>query len=372
MSNYQPLEDININDEEDNNLNNQNNQNNDNQNQNLPNQDEEEEEEEEIFDKHADSVLAILRPVAITMFLVIFIVKLLSGPNQQVSIVLAYNEQASDSAGTKLLGSLINAVIFVALITVTTIVFVLLYKYRCMKVIYGWLILATILLLAMFGGLLAYFVLDALNLPMDFITLSIILWNFTIVGILSIFWYAPAIINKAYLIIISALMAVFFTRIPEWTTWALLGAIALYDVFAVLCPRGPLRVLVDISQQRQENIPALLYNGSIFIMMVNEDLDDKVEIDEEPTGRGIKLGLGDFVFYSVLVGRAAMFDMITVFTCFIAIITGLFFTLILLGIFRKALPALPISIALGIIFFITTSYFLVPFILLLGSNSIFV
>jgi hypothetical protein len=37
--------------------------------------------------------------------------------------------------------------------------------------------------------------------------------------------------------------------------------------------------------------------------------------------KGVKLGLGDFVFYSVLMGRAALFDMITVFTCFIAIIT---------------------------------------------------
>ena len=39
------------------------------------------------------------------------------------------------------------------------------------------------------------------------------------------------------------------------------------------------------------------------------------------TENSVRLGLGDFIFYSVLIGRAAMYDITTVFTCLLAIVT---------------------------------------------------
>lgn len=86
------------------------------------------------------------------------------------------------------------------------------------------------------------------------------------------------------------------------------------------------------------------------------------ESEEFDTSRGIRLGLGDFVFYSVLVGRAAMYDLMTVYACYLAIIAGLGCTLILLSICRHALPALPISIALGMGFYFLTRLLLEPFV----------
>jgi presenilin 1 len=229
---------------------------------------------------------------------------------------------------------------------------------------YGWLIGSTTLTLGFFGGTLLYLVAVASNTPLDYGTLAFVMWNFALCGILAVFWRAPPIVNRAYLIAVSALMAVFFTFMPEWTTWSLLVAISLYDLAAVLLPYGPLRLLVEAAQQRQEHIPALLYNGMAEPEQQGEE--------EDKEGTGVKLGLGDFVFYSVLLGRAALFDILTVFTCFVAILTGLFGTLILLSIFQKALPALPFSIALAMVFFFLTRYFLLPYVLFVAAANVLV
>ena len=109
----------------------------------------------------------------------------------------------------------------------------------------------------------------------------------------------------------------------------------------------------------------------------------------------IKLGLGDFVFYSVLVSRAAKYGFAAFAACFlvilgvsrddrgnvwpshfvtypvtrhnalrsyISILQGLGMTLVLLAVFRKALPALPISILLGVFFYLCTRFLITPFI----------
>jgi len=329
---------------------------------------EDEEEEEEELAYQAETVITIMKPVCITMAFVVWAVKTVNiaqSTGSSSPAFMVYNENSNDSSGTKLLGSLLNAIIFLVAILVTTILFVVLYKYRCLKIIYGWLITSSLMMLGLFGGVFFMLLLQSYNLAADYMTFSFAIWNFSVVGIVSIFWHAPTKVNQAYLVLVSALMAIFFTRLPDWTTFSILTIVAIYDLFAVLCPNGPLKVLVETAQERKEPIPALIYNASVFLLMADKQ-------EPAPKRKGVKLGLGDFVFYSVLIGRAALFDMITVFSSFIAIITGLFFTLLLLAILRKALPALPISIGLGLLFYFLTRIFLLPFVIVLGKNQVFI
>lgn len=278
------------------------------------------------------------------------------------------------------------------------------------------------------------------------------------------------------MVALGIIVAAWFTSLPEWTTWVLLVALALYDLVAVLAPGGPLKILVELASSREDELPALVYearptvsrnregsslgllvggvseSSSVELQVVarendtvgdsehrviqigedgisregetsplvnngrerrssstesseysvdvsgdrnrqhNSHVGSEIVVDEERAPlvemlgyregterggsetsgviatRGIKLGLGDFVFYSVLVGRAAMYDLMTVYACYLAIISGLGCTLILLAVCRHALPALPISIILGVVFYFLTRLLMEPFVVGTSTN----
>jgi len=92
------------------------------------------------------------------------------------------------------------------------------------------------------------------------------------------------------------------------------------------------------------------------------DAGDDDSDGEPEMNSSIKLGLGDFIFYSVLVSKAAMYSFATFAACTLVILAGLGATLVLLSVYHKALPALPISIFLGVVFYLLTRTLIEPWI----------
>lgn len=450
-----------------------------------------------VLDTLGAEVLAVMSPVSICMALVVLLISLLSPPSSGsaagapppvTAATLVYLESPNDSPGQKLLGALLDAAVFVALVAAVTFVLVALYYYRCTGFLKNYMRFSAFFVIFSMGGAIVSTVLRRLAAPLDAPTVLLLLFNGAAVGVLSVFASAvPIIVRQGYMVALAVIVAAWLSRLPEWTTWIMLVALALYDLVAVLAPRGPLRMLVELASSRDDELPALVYEarptvgpptsssfyasamGSVEMQtMTNsgraggsrydrveqeedtsravvemrdlgemnrsrgsalqmENLEREIPVtstelpsnqggssqhaviqieqpeeereplvssastnnaasDEEhrqssssepvlefemfESTRGIKLGLGDFVFYSVLVGRAAMYDLMTVYACYLAIIAGLGCTLILLSICRHALPALPISIMLGVTFYFLTRLLMEPFVVGASTNLV--
>ncbi|RYR53732.1 hypothetical protein Ahy_A06g028956 isoform A [Arachis hypogaea] len=384
--------------------------------------------ESSILESIGVEIIGVMSPVSICMFLVVLLVYSLSSsssPSSAVSDIrtaanLVYAENPSDTAAQKLEGALLNALVFVILIAIVTFLLLLLYYYNCTSFLKHYTRFSAFFVLGSMGGSIFLSLIQRFSIPVDSVTCFILLFNFTVVGVLSVFGTGiPIIVRQSYMVCLGISVAAWLTKLPEWTTWVLLVALAVYDLVAVLAPGGPLKMLVELASSRNEELPALIYearpttvaragsrgvtagepssapssssSSAIELQAVSRDNKDRNRsqggrndeeersplvgngggeggIVDEIAERGIKLGLGDFVFYSVLVGRAAMYDLMTVYACYLAIISGLGCTLILLSVCRQALPALPISITLGVLFYFLTRLLMEPFIVGTATN----
>lgn len=376
-----------------------------------------------ILDTLGVDLLSVICPVSISMLLVVILISSISStttsPPITTAATLVYQESPSDSTSQKLSGALLNALVFVLLISAVTFLLVLLYYYNFTNFLKNYTRFSSFFVLFSMGGSILISVIVHFSIPIDSISFLLLLFNFSVIGVSSVFSNSfPILLKQGYMVSLGVIVAAWLTRLPEWTTWVLLLALAVYDLVAVLCPGGPLRLLVELASARDDDLPALVYEArpninnhsssssvpavvlptvvmadvemqpvthssssstepDIIAIDINDNGEHEAErsplvnnprseMDEEyeemESTRGIRLGLGDFVFYSVLVGRAAMYDLMTVYACYLVIISGLGCTLILLTVWKKALPALPISITLGVAFYFLTRLLMEPFV----------
>lgn len=176
-----------------------------------------------------------------------------------------FDTSNSSGVGTLAL-SLANGLVMVSVICLMTFVIVLLYKMKFMKCLIGYMIMCSATLLGVLGGNLFTTALMIYNIPLDNFSYYFAIYNFCVVGVLSVFWGQgiPKWITQAYLMATAVILAWHLSYFDSWTTWSLLTMLALYDLCAVLTPCGPLRFLVDLmSQEDAAEMPGLLYEAEL-------------------------------------------------------------------------------------------------------------
>lgn len=163
---------------------------------------------------------------------------------------------SSGDDGEKLGGALLNVLIVMVILITMTFALVYCYKKKWYRLMDGFLALSTF----MIAGLIFYYylveLLWATNTVMSWPTLVFIIHQFCWGGMFAIHWKAPLRVRQFYLVAVSVLMALVFVKfLPEWTTWILLAVVACYDLVAVLCPFGPLNMLIKEVQGTSFDLP---------------------------------------------------------------------------------------------------------------------
>ena len=153
-------------------------------------------------------------------------------------------DDSGDSNTEKLGKSMINALTIVGTMAALTFVIVFLYYIRCTRFLQGYMIFSSFTLLSFMGGILFSTALQQFDIAMDAFSFFFLLYTFAIGGVISIFYQKgiPFQMTQGYLIITSVLLAWQLSKFDEYTCFALLVALAFYDLCAVLTPCGPLKV----------------------------------------------------------------------------------------------------------------------------------
>ena len=323
----------------------------------------------------ARKVIRLIVPVVGTMVVDAILTRVIEnqeGPGTVSKSVV--NTMGRNERGASMTEALAMAISFMLSIVIGTGLILVLYFAKLTKVILGWLVVGISIILSYSFRDVFLKIPRAMNFPVVVISMRILIFNLVVVGNFAIFGKGPRCVTQFFLVLISVLASLVFLEMPDWTIWFMLVILIVYDALVVLCPHGLLKMLIDETQQRGDPLPALVYSTAAFETSSDEndddrsiqpqalnDNDDAVLTDsdlphEYPMGDsmpddGIKLGLGDFVFYGTLITRAARIGWDFVIICVMGIMLGLCLTLICLLVFQRPLPALPFSLTIGILYF---------------------
>ncbi|CAF3385130.1 unnamed protein product [Rotaria socialis] len=360
------------------------------------------------IDYWSRSFLALVYPVSFTVIisacLAIFLYDLYTQSNvfEDAGLILSAKGPNAASISKITWESFKIALIIIIIIAIATCVLVIFVYYGCMKFLYVYLFITVIGVFSLLNISIISMIIAQANIAIDWLTVIFFVYNILTIAIISMFWLSPNIIKQIITIYQCIIMILYVLQIaPEWIAWALLPLLALWDMIAVLLPFGPLYLLISLFQKRKLQVPStMIYTTGLWFQnqnrnennliknkqfllpkqwssvnflflsnntcnylykqkqnsnrIVNTNARSEKQISKKRPTRKSMLGLGDFIFYSILLAKTVftsecnLFAIIIVYLC---IIMGMLLTTIILIISHRPLPALPISLLIGLAIF---------------------
>jgi presenilin-like A22 family membrane protease len=264
-----------------------------------------------LAEKYSVQVVYLVPVLASLLFGLACAYLLLSQPVSLVQVAPFSENTASAPFG--------NAFYFVIIVALSATVFYILLKRKSRRLITGLIALALtaaslLLSLVYLSALFAYLPsLDFLVIP-----LSVLI---TVIFDLAIFRLGSKARNLVVVLLGGGLGVFFSASIPFYSAVLILVFLAVYDVFAVYY--GPVGKIADSGL---DQLQGLSYSF-----------------------KDVQMGLGDLVFYSMLVGTMLFnFGLLSYIVSLIGILAGSFITFLLLEK-RGMFPGLPFPILLGLV-----------------------
>ncbi|CAF3336196.1 unnamed protein product [Rotaria sp. Silwood1] len=354
------------------------------------------------IDYWSRSFLALVYPVSFTVIisacLSIFLYDLYTQSNvfEDAGLILSSKGPNAASISKITWESFKIALIIIGIIALATCLLVIFVYYGCMKFLYIYLFITVICVFSLLNISILSMIIAQLNSSIDWLTILFFVYNILTIAILSMFWLSPNLIKQIITIYQCIIMILYVLKIaPEWIAWVLLPLLAIWDMIAVLLPFGPLYLLINLFQKRKLQVPStMVYTTGLWLQNQNmnklilkenfllteqwsslnliflsnntykylykqennfniNSSSDKQILKKRSTRKSM-LGLGDFIFYSILLAKTVFtsecnfFAIIIVYLC---IIMGMLITTIILIILHRPLPALPISLLIGLAVF---------------------
>jgi hypothetical protein len=133
------------------------------------------------------SVIKLFIPISICMLLVVLMIKFVCKTRCEEgggigSVITPIDEDQQTTNSDKVIASIINALVFVLVMSISTFILVLLFILRFYKVIMGYLIVSIGFLLFLVSITTLGEICHEFNIPMDYITIYLFVWNYGTLG----------------------------------------------------------------------------------------------------------------------------------------------------------------------------------------------